>query len=223
MDIVKLVTAIIAGLAFGFSIYNFAKTRAATFYSDIDARYLELLKLGIANPDFVNPVLTNNYTTHFSGDRLRAYEQYAFAAWNIVETVFDRSGKLWIVEKIRGEKHWLSNNIVEKVFNGSRKDLRETWHPVMIEENRLHRMWLNDEKNRHKFKKKFWTFIIGNKDFFPCPECKKLQQQGEDKPLCKRCQDLDKQVKSKGKYIPLSPVHSTIVEAPSGSIRSYWT
>lgn len=138
------IAVLVSAAAFCFSIYNFVKTRTATLYIDIDARYYDLLKLGMANPDFVNPTLTREYKTKFEGNELIKYERYAFAAWNIVETIFDRSGN---------------------------KELRETWYPAIKEENSLHRTWLNHEENQHKFKKSFWKFMLDNRKAFPCPAC----------------------------------------------------
>lgn len=107
---------------------------------------MELLKLSIANPKFVNPDLTRDYKEYFKENDLLAYQQYAFAAWNIVETIVDR----------------------RKV-----EDLGATWDPVIKEENRLHRAWLNDPDNEHKFKNHFWKFVITNNQSLPCPNCAK--------------------------------------------------
>ena len=132
-------------------------TRTATLYSDIDGRYLELIKLAITNPCFVNPNFTQDYGNQFKGDELLKYERYAFAAWNVVETIVDRRG----------------NDL-----------LAQTWDPVIEEENRLHRWWLNNKANERKFKKSFWKFMIENSDKFPCPSCKALKKE------CPRCAEL---------------------------------
>ena len=136
---------VISLLALGFSFVSWSKTRTATLYSDIDGRYMELLKLGITNPSFVNPTLTKEYDTKLQGDELLKYERYAFAAWNIVETIVDRH----------------KNN-----------ELRKTWDPVIKEENSLHRRWLNKKENEDKFKNAFWEFMIRNEKHFPCSDCK---------------------------------------------------
>ena len=164
---------ILSSIAIIVSIWSFKVARRATLYSDIDGRYLELIKLGIANPKFVNPDLTKNYRENFSDDELLKYERYAFAAWNIVETIYDRRKD-------------------EKLF--------KTWKPVIMEENRLHRRWLNDKENQHKFKNDFWKFIIGNEDF-PCPECEKMK----DVPLCPRCKEL-KDMAESGNEMPIIAV-----------------
>ena len=177
------ITAIISFAALILSYLSWRKTRTATLYSDIDARYMELLKLGITNPKFVNPAYTAEYKTRFEGDELLKYERYAFAAWNIVETIVDRQAD---------------------------SELEETWYPVIKEENWLHRRWLNDKDNQHKFKKEFWKFIIGN-NAFPCPDC----QDCPDNSLCARCAELQNMVRSTRDI----PVNAT-VNAGIGPISS---
>ena len=154
---ISITAILVSAAAFVFSIISFKKTRTATLYSDIDGRYLELFKLAIANPGFVDPALTENYKEHFEGNELLKYERYAFAAWNIVETIVDRR----------------ENDL-----------LAVTWDPVIVEENKLHRWWLNDKDNEHKFKKSFWRFILNRCREFPCPDCVKLTTQ------CNRCKEL---------------------------------
>ena len=146
-------SAIAASLALIVSLGAFVlswKSRTATLYSDIDARYMELLKLSINNSDFVNPDITHDYKNYFKDKKkeLLAYEQYAYAAWNIVETIVDRRRK---------------------------RQLSRTWYPVIRAENRLHRAWLNDPENHHKFKKEFLDFIQQN---FPMSEIREGESSG---------------------------------------------
>jgi hypothetical protein len=143
---VSILSLIVSIVALRFSYVSWKKTRTATLYSDIDGRYMELLKLGISNPSFVNPALTKEYKTKFPDDKLLQYERYAFAAWNIVETIVDRCKETQDTQ------------------------LSETWYPVIKEENSLHRCWLNNKENKEKFKDAFWDFMIGNEKF-PCPDC----------------------------------------------------
>jgi hypothetical protein len=164
-------SAIVASLALIVSIGAFVlswKSRTATLYSDIDARYMELLKLSINNSDFVNPDITNDYINYFKDKKkeLLAYEQYAYAAWNIVETIVDRRRK------------W---------------QLRKTWYPVIAEENSLHRAWLNEPENHHKFKNEFLKFMLKHNRLFPCQKSK----EGEERCLCEKCNDLRALVESK--------------------------
>jgi hypothetical protein len=165
---IAVISALVSITAFVFSYISWRKTRTATLYSDIDGRYMDLLKLGINNPEFVDPANTKDYKNKFKKpDDLLKYGRYAYAAWNIVETIVDRR---------------------------TNDDLRGTWDPVIREENWLHRRWLNDKDNQHKFKKAFWNFMIGNEDF-PCPDCR-------DKSLCARCNQLRSMVQS-DKEIPI--------------------
>lgn len=151
------ISAVISLTSLVFSIASWRKTRTATLYSDIDGRYMELLKLGIANPEFVNSANTTEYKTKFKDElSLLRYERYAFAAWNIVETIIDRH---------------------------KNKDLSKTWYPVIEEENKLHRKWLNNRENERKFKKEFWEFMLANSRAFPCPDC-------ENGTRCDRCTEL---------------------------------
>jgi len=181
---IAAISVIVSIVALVFSYKSWSKTRTATLYSDIDGRYMELLKLGIAYPKFVNPDNTAGYKTSFEGDELLKYERYAFAAWNIVETIVDRRG----------------NN-----------DLEKTWYPVIKEENWLHRRWLNDIDNQHKFKKEFWEFMLTNNKAFPCPDC----QYSPDNFRCPRCTALLNMAQSDEEI----PVNAT-VNAGIGPIDS---
>ncbi|HEX5603646.1 MAG TPA: hypothetical protein VFX63_13900 [Pyrinomonadaceae bacterium] len=147
---------------------------------------MELLKMGITNPEFVNPENTTVYPEKFKDDvsLLLKYGRYAFAAWNIVETIADRHGN---------------------------RDLKKTWYPVIKEENRLHRKWLNNIDNQHKFKKDFWRFMLKNHRAFPCPDC-----QGDS--LCGRCAEIWRMVNSK-EEIPVIYYSSSRKEIPHRSTR----
>lgn len=164
------VSAIVASLALSVSIGAFVlswKSRTATLYSDIDARYMELLKLSILNSDFVNPEITNDYINNFKDkNKLLAYEQYAYAAWNIVETIVDRRAK---------------------------RQLRTTWYPVIKAENKLHRAWLNERENQDKFKDEFLNFMLQHNSTFPCPK----SEEGEERCQCEKCNNLRAQVESR--------------------------
>jgi hypothetical protein len=76
--------------------------------------------------------LTNPNATRTDDQKLE-YDLYAFMVWNFVETIVDRCER--------------------------DKDLCSTWHPVIDAENRLHRAWLEEPRNQHKFKQSFLAFI----------------------------------------------------------------
>ena len=116
------------------SLYTYYASKRTQTYADLDTLYLELLKLGMEYPKFRNPKYTINYKNEFNEDDLYRYETYAFIAWNICETIYDRKD--------------------EALF--------ETWKPVIVAENKLHRKWFNDPKNQHKFKERFRVYIHNN-------------------------------------------------------------
>src|SRR5438445_200049 len=123
---------VLSAVATGFSIYNFIKQRQLTVYSDLDHLYFDLLKSAIDHPNFVNPAYTRDYKNKFSDNELFQYELYAFMAWNICETIADR------------RKY---------------QNFFESWEPVLIHENELHRKWFDDPENHNKFKKGFRKYI----------------------------------------------------------------
>ena len=137
MRSVQIITLILSLTAISVSLYVYQKTKALTSYSNIDHLYFDLLKLGIERPEFVNLDYTQDYERKFDGnDRLR-YELYAFNAWNICETIYDR-------RKDRG--------------------LLKSWDPVLRTENRLHRKWFDQPTNQTKFKQSFVRYINEEKD-----------------------------------------------------------
>ena len=125
------------------SVSVYRRSRSITLYSDIDRLYLELLKLGIEHPTFVDPQYTQNYETSFRDPEERAkYELYAFIAWNICETIVDRKDN---------------------------KLTFASWEPILKFESNLHRAWfeneVNQEKlNQKKFKGTFTDYIEKSKN-----------------------------------------------------------
>jgi hypothetical protein len=84
-------------------------------------------------PKFRNPEYTCDYKTKFKDAELFQYECYANIVWNVCETVHDR-----------GEKD---------------DELAQTWKPIVVAENKLHRKWFDDEKNHHKFKDLYIKYV----------------------------------------------------------------
>jgi len=126
-----IVTGLVSGVALLFSVYSYLKIRRATSYSDLDAMYLEVLKLGLQFPEFRDSRRTSTYRASFSGAELFRYDTYAFICWNLCESIYDREDAA----------------------------LSETWRPVIGEENRLHRAWFDQEENHGKFKQRFCKFV----------------------------------------------------------------
>lgn len=173
LDLIAVTFSIVAfTISVIFSIITFSMSRKIDLYKDIDGMYLELLKISIEHPKFVDAELTKNYKKNFQGKDLLAYEQYAYISWNIMETILDR----------RQEGAFLG--IGGRLFKRE-TELYRTWKPVIKTENNLHRQWLNDKENQHKFKPDFWKFIIKNEDY-PCPDCE--PRKGD--ALCSRCREL---------------------------------
>jgi hypothetical protein len=65
------------------------------------------------------------------------YDIYAYMMWNFLETIHDRCIGV--------------------------EELKATWYPVIDAENRLHRKWFDEERNKHKFKESFKKFVEHNK------------------------------------------------------------
>ncbi len=115
-----------------FSVYTFLSSRRDSQYQDLDGLYLEALKLGMDNPRFINPGYTKKYKEIFQDDELHKYQVFAYIIWNICETIADRRKD---------------------------KNLYDTWKPVILAENKLHRAWLDNPENHHRFKKSFFDFV----------------------------------------------------------------
>lgn len=74
-----------------------------------------------------------DFATAPNPSKQREYDAYAFMVWNFLETIVDRcQGK---------------------------KDLCDTWYPVVGAENALHRKWFDLPENRRKFKQGFINFV----------------------------------------------------------------
>jgi hypothetical protein len=109
-----------------------SELRSAWTYRDLDFLYLEVLKIGIENPRFVNPKLTNQYPLAFEGEERLRYESYAFLTWNVCETIFDRR---------------------------TDEELYQTWLPILRVENKRHRRWFDLPENRLGFKDAFQRYV----------------------------------------------------------------
>lgn len=115
-----------------------ARMRTITLYSDIDKLYFGLLSLAINHPSFVDPEHTDDYERKFQGEEKTQYELYAFNAWNICETIFDREDD---------------------------KLTFESWEPVLALESTLHQKWFFDsDLNRNRFKQEFVTYMQKNRN-----------------------------------------------------------
>jgi hypothetical protein len=112
-----------------YSVWSFRTTLRDSYYAELDRVYFDLLRIGMERPDLLD------FPVSRDPSKAREYDAYAFMVWNFVETVFDRC------------QGW------------SKRRLRETWYPVIAEENARHRDWFNLPENRRKFKESFCRFI----------------------------------------------------------------
>jgi hypothetical protein len=119
-----------------YSIWSFRTTLRDSYYAELDRVYFDLLQIGLEHPEILDFPKTHD------PNLARQYDLYAFMVWNFVETVFDRC------------QGW------------SKRRLRETWYPVIAEENAKHREWFNLPENRRKFKETFSRFIDAH---YPTP------------------------------------------------------
>ncbi len=103
------------------SIYSTSKNAQILIYSSIDKMYTELMKVGVDNPDFRDLKRTTDYKNSFNGDRLFAYESYAFMSINMIATVYDKY-----------------------------KKIPRTWLNIITLEANLHKSWLNDNHSKFR-------------------------------------------------------------------------
>jgi len=119
-----------------YSIWSFRTTLRDSYYAELDRVYFDLLRIGLEHPDLLD------FPASRDPGKAREYDAYAFMVWNFVETVYDRC------------QGW------------SKRRLRQTWYPVIAEENARHRAWFNLPENRRKFKEPFCRFIDAH---YPTP------------------------------------------------------
>lgn len=134
---ISLITSLIFSLsALALSVLTFRIQRTESSYSDVDKAYFDILKLAIQYPSLRDIAQTQTYYERPEGDPYRIqYESYAFIAWNVVETIFDRQGD-----------------------KSARFGVSSTWLPVIMEENRLHYHWFC--RNLRLFKAPFQEFVM---------------------------------------------------------------
>ncbi len=121
-EILKVqIPLIISIIAIVISIVATKKSEDVLTYNSLDKMYTELMKVGIDNPDFRNVHKTSNYKSSFEGNRLYAYESYAFMSMNLVATVHDRY-----------------------------KKTPDTWHNIISHEINLHKYWFADNSAKFK-------------------------------------------------------------------------
>jgi hypothetical protein len=129
--LVSSTATILAAVAILLYIIIWYKDKSSNSYDTFDSTYLDILKTGMDNPSFRNPVLTNDYLNSFSGDEKIRYEIYAYITWNFCETIFDKGDN----------------------------ELMKTYAAVLEYENSLHRKWFDNPENHNKYKDTFRNYI----------------------------------------------------------------
>lgn len=142
-----IISFCVAATALFYTRRNNSCTHNHSSYSDLDKLYMDILKMGMENPKFRNPEYTCNYKWRFETEEERQrYECYAYMVWNICETVHDK-----------GEND---------------PNIALTWNPIVVAENKLHRVWFDSPENWHKFKEPYHEYV--RKNLFekpvPCPK-----------------------------------------------------
>jgi hypothetical protein len=132
--VVSSTATILAAIAILLYIIMWYKDKSSNSYDTFDATYLDILKTGMENPSFRNPILTNDYLNSFSENEKIKYEIYAFISWNFCETIFDKGDD----------------------------ELMKTWSVVIEVENSLHRKWFENPENKKKYKESFSLYIQNN-------------------------------------------------------------
>jgi len=136
-DLAAILALTVSAVALLVSIWVHRRTRSMTLYSDIDRLYLELTKLAIEHPDFVDPAHTDGYLSKFDSKERAKYELYAFIAWNICETIVDREDDRLTFQ---------------------------SWEPILALESTLHKTWFEIESNKNRFKESFKTYMKQNQE-----------------------------------------------------------
>jgi hypothetical protein len=119
-------------LAIYFSWRCHRDVHSLNMYKDLDRLFFDLLAVAMLHPKFANPECTGDYRNAFPGDEQVQYGLFAFMAWNICESIYDR-------------RH--------------NRELFRTWKPVIDAEWNLHRKWFAAEENHGKFKQSFRDWV----------------------------------------------------------------
>lgn len=120
-DMIIILPIVVSTIAICISIFTSKKSEDILLYNSLDSIYTKLMTVSINNPDFRNPHKTINYKSAFEGDRVYAYESYAFMAINMISTVHDRY-----------------------------KRIPDTWHNIIKVQIDLHKSWFFDNQQKFK-------------------------------------------------------------------------
>lgn len=117
------------------AIVSYASNKSKLVYFNIDKQYYQLLKTAMDIPDLRNFSKTSQYFKEKGSDFYTQYIIYAYMVWNCLETIYDHKS-------------------INKTLN---KRDKNTWLPVLQEENKFHYAWFRH--NIEKFKPNFSKFV----------------------------------------------------------------
>ncbi len=82
--IVEGIAAVGIMLTLLYSLWSFTRSMRASYYTELDRMYFDLLKIAMDRPYLLTFAASPN------DEQQREYDVYAFMVWNFLETVFDR-------------------------------------------------------------------------------------------------------------------------------------
>lgn len=125
---------------------KFNRTMRASYYSELDKMYFELIKFRMGNPHLSGSVSDRHSSLHE-----QEYDQYAYMMWNFLETVYDRC--LDCQEEAEGQRN--PDQVTKLNKDGP---LYCTWGPVLDYEIDAHRGWFVGGR-RDRFKPPFRKYV----------------------------------------------------------------
>jgi len=85
--IVEGIAAVGIMLTLLYSLWSFTRSMRASYYTELDRMYFDLLKIAMDRPYLLKFAASPNE------QQQHEYDVYAFMVWNFLETVFDRCHK----------------------------------------------------------------------------------------------------------------------------------
>jgi len=136
--IIIAIPIIISVISLIMSFQNSQKNDAKQNYLEQDKQYANLLKIALSKPELRDhKIIMEKYKTN-DKKFLTRYNIYAYLMWNCMETMYDLS-------------------FTENKGHGKKQVVDDTWLPVIIEENKIHHHWF--QQNQRLFKKEFQMYI----------------------------------------------------------------
>lgn len=102
-------------------------------YLKLDEQNNYLSRLAFDHPEYLILENTQHYETKFSVEKATQYGVFAKMIWDFCETIYD--------------------------LTKENPELFQTWEPILIDANRLHRTWFNNAIKLNYFKEPFIKYI----------------------------------------------------------------